>query len=211
MRLSKEAMRLYAVTDRSWLAGKTLRQKVEEALKGGITFLQLREKEMPYADFLAEAKDIVSLARGYRVPVVINDNVDIAMAAGADGVHIGQDDGDIKTVRRTIGDDKILGVSVQTVEQAKEAERAGADYLGVGAMFPTDTKTDAVVVSKEDLLAISQAVDIPIVIIGGINKNTVSQFKGYGADGAAVVSGIFASEDSCQAAAELLKLCREVF
>ncbi len=204
-------MTLYAVTDRAWLKGQSLRDKVEEALAGGITFLQLREKDLPYAEFVKEAKDIVALSRSYGVPVVINDNVEVALAVEADGVHIGQSDGEPAEIRAVLGPDKILGVSVQTVAQALQAQAAGADYLGVGAMLPTDTKTDAIVVSKEELKAIAAAVSIPLVIIGGINKDTISQFKGCGAHGAAVVSGIFAAPDSCQAAAELLELCREVF
>lgn len=211
MKLSKESMTLYAVTDRAWLKDRALKDVVEKALKGGITFLQLREKDMDNNSFLSEAQEILAIARDYQVPMVINDNLEVALESGADGIHIGQDDGDIKAIRRAIGTDKILGVSVQTVDQAVAAERDGADYLGVGAMFPTDTKTDAIVVTKEELKAIASAVSIPIVIIGGLNKNTVTQFKGSGAHGAAVVSAIFAQENSCQAAQELLQLCQEVF
>lgn len=204
-------MTLYAVTDRVWLNGRTLAEKVEGALKGGITFLQLREKELSDWEFLTEAKEILALSRRYGVPMVINDNIEVAVKSGADGLHIGQDDGDVKEARRLIGNEKILGVSVQTVDQAVAAAEDGADYLGVGAMFPTDTKSNAIIVTKEELKAISRAVDIPIVIIGGINKKTVPEFKGWGADGAAVVSAIFAEEDSCLAAKNLLQLCQEVF
>lgn len=211
MRLSKESMTLYAVTDRAWLNGRDFKNLVEEALKGGITFLQLREKDMDDNNFLEEAKEILAISRRYQVPMVINDNLEVTLKSNADGIHIGQEDGDVKAIRQAIGEDKILGVSVQTVEQALAAQRDGADYLGVGAMFPTGTKTDAVVVTKEELKAIAAAVSIPIVIIGGINKNTISEFKGSGANGAAVVSAIFAQENSCQAAQELLQLCQEVF
>lgn len=211
MKLSKEAMLLYAVTDDMWLGERRLSQDVEAALKGGITFLQLREKEKAHDVFLSEAKEIRELAKNYGVPFVINDNVEIAMEADADGVHIGQDDGDIALIRQRIGAEKILGVSVQSVAQAIEAKSQGADYLGVGAMFPTDTKTDAIVVSKEELRAIADKVDLPICIIGGVNKNTIPQFRNSGANGAAVVSAIFGAADCTKAAAELLTLCKEVF
>ncbi|MEG0874564.1 MAG: thiamine phosphate synthase [Clostridiales bacterium] len=210
MKLSKADMLLYAVTDRTWLNGKTLAATVEEILKSGITFLQLREKELDYDDFLTEALAIGALAKKYNVPFVINDDVKIAMAANTDGVHVGQDDGNVAVLRKEIGD-KILGVSVHTVEQALKAQEEGADYLGVGAMFATDTKTDATVVSKDTLKAIGNAVDIPVVIIGGVNKDTIPQFKNCGAHGAAVVSAIFAQKNPVAATKELVKLCSEVF
>lgn len=211
MKLSKDTMTLYAVTDRMWLKNRSLTEVCREALVGGITFLQLREKNLCEEDFLTEAKEIGAIAKEYKIPFVINDNVEVALKAHADGVHIGQEDGNAAAIRREIGADKILGVSVQTVAQAIEAEQNGADYLGVGAMFPTDTKSDALVVTKEELKAISEAVSIPICIIGGVNADTIPQFRGYGANGAAVVSAIFAAENIQKSTEDLLKLCKEVF
>lgn len=203
MFLKKEDLLLYAVTDRSWLRGDTLYGQVEKALKGGATMIQLREKEMCEADFLSEAKQIKGLCRYYGVPFIINDSVSVAAAAGADGVHVGQSDMDPGQVREKLGRDMILGVSAQTVEQAVQAEKSGADYLGVGAVFPTGTKTDACEVSYDTLKAICAAVRIPVVAIGGIGISNVAALKGSGICGISVVSAIFAAGDVARAAGEL--------
>ena len=170
MNCDRKDLMLYAVTDRSWLGGETLRSQVERALKGGATFIQLREKELDEGDFLEEAKEIQKLCREYHVPFVINDNVEIAAAIGADGVHVGQSDMEAGDVRRRLGPDKIIGVSAQTAEQALRAQEHGADYLGVGAVFPTGSKADATEVSRETLEEICRAVDIPVIAIGGIGR-----------------------------------------
>lgn len=206
MKCDKKDLLLYAVTDRSWLGEQTLYEQVEEALKGGATFIQLREKELDDESFLAEAIEIQKLCRQYRVPFVINDNVEIARKINADGVHVGQSDMEAGDVRAILGEDKILGVSAQTVAQAVLAEQRGADYLGVGAVFQTGSKADADDVSHETLKAICEAVRIPVVAIGGIGKHNVLQLKGSGIDGIAVISAIFASKDIQKATAELKAL-----
>ena len=197
---------LYAVTDRSWLGEQTLYEEVEEALKGGATFVQLREKELDDDTFLAEAIEIQALCKRYNVPFVINDNVEIARKMIADGVHVGQSDMEAGNVRALLGEYKILGVSAQTVDQALLAERCGADYLGVGAVFPTGSKADADDVSHETLRAICEAVRIPVVAIGGIGRHNVSALRGSGICGIAVISAIFAASDIEAATAELKKL-----
>ena len=195
MKFDKETMLLYAVTDRSWLNGKSLYEQVEEAIKGGVTFVQLREKKLDEENFLDEALDIQNLCRKYGIPFVVNDNVKIAKMINADGVHVGQSDMGAENVRGILGDDKIIGVSVQTVEQAVLAEKQGADYLGVGAVFPTGSKVDAEDVSFETLKAICESVNIPVVAIGGISAGNVLKLKGSGISGIAVISAIFAAED----------------
>ena len=198
MRCDKESLLLYAVTDRSWTKNDTLYHQVEEALKGGVTFLQLREKDLNTENFLQEAEEMKKLCAAYRVPFVI------ARTVGADGVHVGQDDMPAWKVREILGEDKIIGVSAQTVEQAIKAEKDGADYLGVGAVFPTSSKADAVEVEHATLRDICEAVQIPVVAIGGISAENVSQLAGTGIDGIAVISAIFA-QDSPKLAAEELK------
>ena len=210
MNCDRKDLMLYAVTDRSWLGGETLRSQVERALKGGATFIQLREKELNEGDFLEEAKEIQKLCREYHVPFVINDNVEIAAAIGADGVHVGQSDMEAGDVRRRLGPDKIIGVSAQTAEQALRAQEHGADYLGVGAVFPTGSKADATEVSRETLEEICRAVDIPVIAIGGIGKENVMELKGSGICGIAVISAIFAQKDIEAAAAELKKRVEEM-
>ena len=201
---------LYAVTDRTWLENQTLYEQVEQALKGGATFIQLREKNLNPEAFLAEAMEIQKLCRKYHVPLVINDNVEIAMKVNADGVHVGQGDMEAGNVRTLLGRDKILGVSVQTVRQALLAEQRGADYLGVGAIFHTGSKADADDVSIETLKAICKAVNIPVVAIGGISKHNVVELRGSGICGIAVISAIFAAEDIKSATSELKILTEQV-
>lgn len=210
MNCRPEDMLLYAVTDRTWLNGETLESQVEKALKGGATFIQLREKTLDYETFLKEAKALKALCAGYHVPFVINDNVDIALAVDADGVHVGQSDMEAGDVRAKLGPDKIIGVSCKTVEQALLAQSRGADYLGVGAMYPTDTKSDASEVTVQALTDICKAVDIPVVAIGGIKIDRLSPLKGTGVDGVAVVSAIFAKPDIEKAAKELKEAVAQV-
>ena len=209
MNCAEKDLLLYAVTDRAWLRGQTLYEQVEAALKGGATFVQLREKNLDEESFFREALEIKKLCRKYRVPFVINDNVAIAKAADADGVHVGQSDMEAGDVRAILGGSKILGVSAQTVEQAVLAEKRGADYLGVGAVFPTGSKDDADIVSLETLSAICRAVSIPVVAIGGIGKHNVKELRGTGICGIAVISAIFAAEDIEKAAKELKALTEE--
>ena len=204
----REQMLLYAVTDRNWLNGQTLYEQVEEALKGGATFIQLREKDLTEEEFLEEAKKIQQLCKKYRVPFIINDNVKLAKEIDADGVHVGQSDMEALDVRAQLGEDKIIGVSARTVEQALLAEKHGADYLGVGAVFQTGTKTDAREVEHSVLKEICTKVDIPVVAIGGITQDNVKELSGSGINGVAVISAIFAQKDIETATAKL-KSCVE--
>ena len=209
MKCAKENLLLYAVTDRHWLDGRTLKEVVVESLEGGVTMLQLREKHLDEAHFLEEAKELQTLCRSWHVPFLINDNVEIALAMNADGIHVGQSDMAAGDVRKKLGDDKIIGVSAQTIEQALLAEKAGADYLGVGAVFPTSSKDDANEVTYETLKAICSAVSIPVVAIGGITQENVHQLAGSGICGAAVISAIYAKPDIKKAAAELKTAVKE--
>lgn len=206
MKVDKSTMLLYVVTDRTWLGEKSLVEQVELTIKAGATFIQLREKELSFDEFVKIAKEVKVVTDKYKIPFVINDNVEVALAVGADGIHVGQSDMQAKNVRALIGDDKIIGVSAQTVEQAVKAEECGADYLGVGAVFSTSTKKDANSVSFDTLKEICNAVSIPVVAIGGISRNNILELGGSGVDGVAVISAIFAQPDISSAAAELLKL-----
>lgn len=196
MNISKNDMTLYLVTDRQWLKkGEKLADAVETAVKNGVTCVQLREKSATYAEFLSLAEELKPVCKKYGVPFIINDNVEIAMKCGADGVHVGQKDMEAGNVRALVGDAMLIGVSAKTVEQALAAEKAGADYLGVGAVFATSTKPDASEVSHQVLREICETVSIPVVAIGGINKSNMMQLKGSGVDGVALVSAVFAAED----------------
>ena len=203
-------MLVYAVTDRAWLNGKTLEEQVEKAIQGGATLIQLREKQLHYDDFLEQAIKIKKITAQYHIPFIINDNVEIALAVDADGVHVGQKDMQANMVRKKLGENKIIGVSVQTLEQALSAEKNGADYLGVGAIFSTSTKQDASEVSFETLQNICKAVSIPVVAIGGINIKNIAKLKNSGIDGVAVVSAIFAQKDITKATQELVSLSKEI-
>lgn len=203
MKCDKNDLLLYAVTDRHWLDKRSLKEVVKESLDGGVTFVQLREKTLEYDKFLEEAKELKQLCKEYDVPFVINDNVDIAIAMDADGVHVGQSDMEAGNVREKLGPDKIIGVSAQTVEQAVLAEQRGADYLGVGAVFPTGSKDDAVEVSHETLKAICEAVSIPVIAIGGISVGNVKELAGSGIVGIAVISAIYAAKDIKKATEDL--------
>ena len=195
MKCSKEMMLLYAVTDRMWTGKQTLMEQVEDALKGGATCMQLREKELDEAAFLQEALEMKALCEKYQVPFFVNENVEIAVKCKADGIHVGQSDMATAKVRQTVGEDMMIGVSVHSVEEALEAVRNGADCLGVGAMFSTSTKANADVLTKEVLKEICDAVDVPVVAIGGISKENMKELSGTGVDGVALVSAIFAAED----------------
>ncbi len=215
MKFSKEkiksSMLLYAVTDRMWLKeGESLTKVCKEVLENGATFLQIREKDLDEETFEEEAKALKELCEKYHVPFVVNDNVDIALDIDADGVHVGQSDIKGRDIRSILGSDKILGISAGTVEEAVAAEKAGADYIGVGAVFGTSTKKDARNLSVEKLREISRAVTIPVVAIGGINKSNLMDLSGSDVDGVAVVSAIFAAEDVGKATAELLTLAGDM-
>ncbi|MBR4754310.1 MAG: thiamine phosphate synthase [Lachnospiraceae bacterium] len=203
MRLDRKSLLLYGVTDRKWLNGRTLAQVVKESLEGGATMIQLREKNLEEGRFLEEAKELQALCRKFKVPFIVNDNVDIALEMDADGIHVGQSDMEAGMVREKLGPEKILGVSAQTVEQAVLAEKRGADYLGVGAVFPTGSKDDAVEVDLHTLKAICEAVTIPVVAIGGITRDNVTQLSGSGICGVAVISALYAQEDIKEATIDL--------
>ena len=203
MKCDKNDLLLYAVTDRHWLDGRTLYEVVKESLEGGATFVQLREKTLDDETFLQEAKELQQLCREYKVPFVVNDNVDIAIEMDADGVHVGQSDMEAGDVRAKLGPDKIIGVSAGTVEEAILAEKRGADYLGVGAVFPTGSKDDAIDVPHDTLKAICEAVSIPVIAIGGITRENVSELAGTGICGIAVISAIYAQKNIKEATKEL--------
>ncbi len=204
MKCDKKAMLLYAVTDRAWTGGQSLYEQVEAALKGGVTCVQLREKELDDEAFLKEAIEIKELCHKYNVPFFINDNVNVAIRCEADGIHVGQEDMAAGAVRSLVGEGMMIGVSVHTVEEAIEAVKNGADCLGVGAMFSTSTKLDAGVLPMQALSDICHAVDIPVVAIGGLNKGNIAKLSGTGVDGVALVSAIFAAED-------IENECRELY
>ena len=207
----RRAMLLYAVTDQTWLKeGQTLPSVCEEVLENGATFLQIREKDLSPAAFEAEAAKLKALCEAHRVPYVVNDSVEIALAINADGVHVGQSDIRGRDIRAIIGEEKILGISAGTVAEAVAAEAAGADYIGVGAVFGTSTKRNARNLSVEQLRQIADAVSIPVVAIGGINASNLMELTGSGVDGVAVVSAIFAAENPGAATRALLKLAREM-
>ena len=210
MKCEKKTMLLYAVTDRACVGKQTLMEQVEDALKGGATCIQLREKELDDENFLQEAVEMKQLCEKYQVPFIINDNVEIAVKCNADGIHVGQSDMEAGNVREVVGEKMILGVSAQTVEQAVAAEKAGADYLGVGAVFNTTTKLDACEVPHDTLKAICEAVSIPVVAIGGISKANILELSGSGVDGVALVSAIFAAEDIEAECKELFALSEKM-
>lgn len=211
MKLQPEQLRLYAVTDRAWAADEdALMAQIEAAIDGGASVVQLREKHLDSAAFLAEAERFVALCRRKGAVSIINDDVEIAVKTGADGVHVGQEDLRAGEARRLLGPDKFIGVSAHTVDEALAAQAAGADYLGVGAAFVTGTKTDAKPISKETIRAITAAVDIPVVAIGGVTRENLPELKGCGLDGVAVVSALFAQSDVKASARELLALAEEM-
>lgn len=210
MKCGKKELQLYAITDRHWLNGRSLYEVVKESLDGGVTFLQLREKQLDEDHFLEEAKKLQGFCSEYNVPFIINDNVEIALAINADGVHIGQSDMEMKEAREKLGPDKIIGVSAHTKEEALLAQAQGADYLGVGAVFPTSSKDDAESVSYETLKAICEVVSIPVVAIGGITRENLHQLSGSGVSGISVISAIYAQSDIKEAARELKQCVQEI-
>ena len=206
MHFDKDRLRLYAVTDRSWLHGQTLRTQVEAALQGGVTCVQLREKQLDRESFIHLGRTIGCLCQRYGVPLIINDDLEVALACGADGVHVGQDDLPVEEVRRRVGDKMIVGVSAHNSEEARRAFEGGADYLGAGAVFGSTTKTNVTALSHETLRAICDAVPIPVVAIGGITRENLPRLAGTGVAGVAVVSAIFAAQDITAASRELRAL-----
>lgn len=210
MSIDKKIMHLYAVTDRSWLNGRTLEEAVEKALKGGVTLVQLREKNMRLDELIQEAKKIKVVCEKYDVPLIINDSVEAVLASDADGVHLGQSDMTVKHAREVLGNNTIIGATAKTVLQAQKAEFEGADYIGSGAIFCTATKSDAKKLDIVTLREITKSVSIPVVAIGGINAENISELKNTGIAGAAVVSGIFAQDDIETAAKNLYKKTGEI-
>lgn len=210
MKVDRKQLCLYAVTDRRWLGNSTLAQQVELALEGGVTFLQLREKDAGPQEILEQARQLLPICRRFGVPLIINDNVELALASGADGVHLGQGDMDPRQARQLLGPDRIIGVSAHNPQEARLALEGGADYLGAGAVFHTGTKTDAGALPRQTLEEICRSVDIPVVAIGGITRENVLSLAGSGVAGAAAVSAIFAQPDVKEAAREMAQLCQKV-
>ncbi len=204
--MKKLDLSLYLVTDRSLMSTKTLEEAVEQAIEGGCTVVQLREKTAPSREFYETALSIKKITDAFGVPLIINDRMDIALAVDADGLHLGQGDLPITIARKLMGESRIIGISASSLAEAEQAQCDGADYLGVGAMYKTGTKTDAADVSMEELCAIRRSVDIPIVVIGGINKSTLPNFYGSGIDGISVVSAIISQPDVKAAAIELKQM-----
>lgn len=210
MNFQKEMLLLYAVTDRAWVGRQTLYEQIEDALAGGATLIQLREKDLCEEAFLTEAVQVRSLCHRCGVPLIINDNVDIALKCGADGVHVGIEDAAVTDIRKRTGRDFIIGATAKTVKQARAAEQAGANYLGVGALFPSPTKKTAIRITKEQLKEICFSVHIPAVAIGGINQANARELSGGGMAGIAVVSALFAADNIRSAAEELRKIAKTV-
>lgn len=205
MKVERRHMLLYAVTDRSWLHGQSLVYAVDEVLAGGATMLQLREKHLEHRDFLAQAQELLPLCRKYHVPLIINDDVQVALESGADGVHVGQSDMAVQAARSILGPDKIIGASAHNASEALAAVAAGADYLGCGAVFGSTTKADAGLLSLNTLREIRAAVRVPIVAIGGINRQNIARLAGSGVDGVALISALFAAPDKRAAAQQMLE------
>lgn len=203
MKFDRDNLLLYAVTDRAWVGRQTLLEQIESALAGGVTLVQLREKRMSGEDLVREAREIRALCHRYGVPLILNDDADAALASGADGVHVGAEDLPVRSVRERVGQGMIVGATAKTVAQAQAAEAAGADYLGVGAVFPSPTKRNAIRITAEELRTICASVSIPAVAIGGITRENLGELRGCGMAGIAVVSAIFSAEDIQAAAREL--------
>lgn len=210
MKFDKQSLRLYAVTDRAFVGNQTLLEQIEAALRGGVSILQLREKSLPFDDFVAEAVLVRELCRRYGVPLIINDNVDVALQSGADGVHVGIEDAPVAEIRRKAGKEFIIGATAKTVQQAQFAEQSGADYLGVGAVFPSPTKANAVRITAAQLRTICESVSIPAVAIGGITRENALTLRNCGVQGIAVVSALFSADDIESAAAALLQTAKAV-
>lgn len=203
MKFEKETLRLYAVTDRSWVGRQTLYEQIEDALKGGVTILQLREKNLDKSAFVEEAIKVKQICRRYNVPLIINDSVEVALESGADGVHVGIEDVPVSEIRKIVPKDFIIGATAKTVEQALTAEEGGADYLGIGAVFPSPTKKTAIRITKQDFIKIKSSVSLPAVAIGGITYENIDELSCCTADGFAVVSAIFAAQNIQEATKRL--------
>ena len=210
MKFNKDMLLLYAVTDRSWVGKQTLYEQIEDALRGGATMVQLREKNLGEDEFVKVAVQIKKLCHSYNVPLIINDNADVALKSGADGVHVGIEDAPVSEIRKKAPKEFIIGATAKTVEQAQVAEKSGADYLGVGAVFSSPTKKNAVRITTENLTEICSCTSVPAVAIGGIGLHNVSELFGGGMDGIAVVSAIFAADDIQKATAELKERAKAV-
>ena len=210
MNFNKDMLLLYAVTDRSNICNLTLYEQIEKALQGGVTCLQLREKNLSEDEFIKEAVKVKELCLRYNVPLIINDNADVAIKSGADGVHVGIEDTPVDELRKKLPKGFIIGATAKTVEQAKAAEKAGADYIGVGAVFPSPTKANAIRITHNELQQICSAVSIPAVAIGGINYDNIDELKGGGMDGVAVVSAIFSADDIYTATMQLKEKAKAV-
>lgn len=210
MKVKKEHMLVYAITDRHWAKTMTLEQQVEDVLKNGATFLQIREKNMPHDELVKEAVRIKKIAEKYNVPVVIDDDIQAVIESGADGVHIGQNDMDYVEARKLLGSDKIIGMTAPSVELAKKAEELGADYIGAGAVFNTNTKKDTKPLELDTLKKICNSVSIPVVAIGGIDHSNVRKLAGTDIDGVAVISALFAAQDPGKATKELVSIMKEI-
>ena len=210
MKFNKDMLLLYAVTDRSWTKTQTLYEQIESALEGGVTLIQLREKNLSEEEFTKEAITVKHICHKYNVPLIINDNVDVALKSGADGVHVGIEDSPVSEIRARVPKNFIIGATAKTVEQAQNAENAGADYIGVGAVFPSPTKKNAIRITNEQLREICTSVKIPSVAIGGISLDNISEIKGGGMNGIAVVSAIFASPDIKSACIKLKEKAKSV-
>lgn len=207
---NRENLLLYAVTDRSWTENQTLYEQLEDALIGGVTCVQLREKNLSEEDFIQEAVEIRELCRKYNIPLIINDNLNVAIKSNADGIHVGQEDVSAAEIRKLVGDNFIIGVTAKTVEQAKKAENDGADYIGVGAVFPSPTKTNAIRITNEQLNEICSSVSIPAVAIGGISLDNITELSGCKMSGVAVVSAIFAADDIKTTVQELKRTVQDL-
>ena len=210
MNFNKDMLLLYAVTDRSNICNLTLYEQIEKALQGGVTCLQLREKNLSEGEFISEAVKVKELCLRYNVPLIINDNADVAIKSGADGVHVGIEDAPVDELRKKLPKGFIIGATAKTVEQAKAAEKAGADYIGVGAVFPSPTKANAIRITHKELHEICSAVSIPSVAIGGISYDNMDELKGGGMDGVALVSAIFSADDIYTATMQLKEKAKAV-
>lgn len=210
MKVNKESMLVYAITDRHWTGEQTLEQQVEEVLKNGATFLQIREKNMLHDELVKEAVRIKEIAKKYNVPIVIDDDIYAVIEADADGVHIGQKDMDYIEARKLLGDDKIIGMTAPSVELAKKAEELGADYIGAGAVFSTNTKKDTKPLELNTLKEICNSVSIPVVAIGGIDHSNVRELSGTDIDGVAVISALFGANDPGEATRELVSIMKDI-
>lgn len=205
----KKILKLYAVTDRTHLNGKTLVEAIELAIQGGVTCVQLREKNISYNEYISKAVEIREICHKYNVPLIINDNYRVALASGADGVHVGIEDTAVSEIRKNVGDNFIIGATAKTIEQAQKAQKDGADYLGVGAVFPSPTKTNAIRITPEKLTEICKSISIPVVAIGGINLENVHLIKNCGQSGIAVVSALFSQDDIKESAERLISELRK--